>query len=319
MQESTKINAVLLAGDRRASIPLRSDNKAFLELKGEPLFIHVLKALLQARQVGRVVVVGPSERVRAALEQGGISGDVLVVEQRENMVENFKVGYVVSLGLEESVAFWSLKESAYKDTPVLVAPCDIPLLLPEEVDEFLTRSNMVEYDYSIGITSESILSRFYPSGGKPGIRMINFHIKEGLMRHNNLHVGKPLSFTHLDYIEKMYEWRYQTRLANMVRMFFSLLANGWRLAKSLRIFILMQISLFYDRNGHPRLSDRLRSWVGFTRLEEGISNALGARVQIVYTHFGGAALDADNERDLAAMEERYDEWIALQRRPWDRP
>ena len=133
------------------------------------------------------------------------------------------------------------------------------------------------------------------------------------MRHNNLHIGKPLKFEHLDYIEKMYEWRYQTCLANILRMFFSLLVNGWRLMKSLRIFILMQLSLYYDRHGHPKLSDRLRSLAGFNRVAEGIGNALGARTQIIYTHFGGAALDADNENDLATIEERYDKWMEYQR------
>ena len=142
--------------------------------------------------------------------------------------------------------------------------------------------------------------------------MIYFHIKEDLMRHNNLHVGKPLTFDHLDYIEKMYEWRYQTRFANIVRMVLSALTHGWRLAKGLRVFILMQLSLYYDRHGHPRLSDRVRSLAGINRLAEGIGNAIGARVQIVYTHFGGAALDADNEKDLSVIEERYEEWMAFQ-------
>lgn len=313
MQTARKVNAVLLAGDRRASIALRSDNKAFLELKGVPLFIHVLKALLNAQLVGKVAVVGPAGRIREACQKHGVSAGVIVVEQRENMVENFKVGYVAALGLDPSVPFWSLKGTALEETPVLVAPCDIPLLVPEEVDEFLMRSNMHEYDYSIGITSRNVLAHFHPTDDQPGIRMIYFHIKEDLMRHNNLHIGKPLKFDHLDYIEKMYEWRYQTRIANILRMLFSLLVNGGRLLKSLRVFILMQISLYYDRHGHPRLSDRLRSWVGFTRLEEGIGNAIGARVQIVYTHFGGAALDADNERDLAVIEQRYDEWMHFQR------
>ena len=47
-------------------------------------------------------------------------------------------------------------------------------------------------------------------------------------------------------------------------------------------------------------------------LEEGISNALGARTQIVYTHFGGAALDVDNDKGLAIIEDRYDDWMAHQ-------
>jgi GTP:adenosylcobinamide-phosphate guanylyltransferase len=313
MQATSKVNALLLAGDRSASVQLHDDNKAFLELRGVPLFIHVLKALLDAELVEDVVVVGPSKRIFQALEKQGISERVLVVEQRDNMIENFKMGYVCSLGLEESVSFWSLKNSGYDERPVLVAPCDIPMLLPEEVDEFLMRSNMHEYDYSIGVTSKEVMEHYHPAENHSGIRMIYFHVKEDLIRHNNLHIAKPLTFDHLDYIEKMYEWRYQTRLANMLRMFFSLLSNGWRLMKSVRIFILMQLALYYDRHGHPHLSDRLRSLVSFNRLSEGIGNALGARVQIVYTHFGGAALDADNEKDLAVIDQRYDEWMTFQR------
>ncbi|MBT8042580.1 MAG: nucleotidyltransferase family protein [Pontiella sp.] len=313
MLTTNKMNAVLLAGDRSASITVRNDNKAFLELHGVPLLIHVLRALRAAEYVGMVVIVGPATRIREILEHHGESDGVKVVEQRENMIENFKVGYVVSLGLDESVAFWDLKGSEHQHTPVLVAPSDIPLLTPAEVDEFIVCSNMHEYDYSIGITSSDVLSHYHPTEGRSGIQMIYFHVKEDLMRHNNLHIGKPLSFDHLDYIEKMYEWRYQTRWANIIRMLFSLLIHGWRLFKSLRIFILMQISLFYDRHGHPKLSDRLRSLVGFNRLAEGIGNAIGARVQIVYTHFGGAALDADNEKDLAVIEERYEEWMEHQR------
>ncbi len=313
MQTTNKMNAVLLAGDRRASIELHNDNKAFFELKGAPLFIHVLRALLEARHVGLVAVVGPADRIQSALEQHGIEDGIVVVEQRDNMIENFKAGFVASLGFDESVQFWDLKDTEHRHTPVLVAPCDIPMLIPEEVDEFLSRSNMREYDYSIGITSSQVLSHYHPQEGKSGIRMIYIHVKEDLMRHNNLHIGKALSFEHLDYIEKMYEWRYQTRLANILRMLISLMANGWRLMKSVRIFILMQLSLYYDRHGHPHLSDRLRYMVGFNRLAEGIGNALGARVQIIYTHFGGAALDADNEKDLAVIEEHYDEWMEFQR------
>jgi GTP:adenosylcobinamide-phosphate guanylyltransferase len=311
MRTTSKVNAVILAGDRRASIQVRSDNKAFLPLRGKPLFVHVLHALQKARLVGDIVVVGPRERVESELAAHGIQG-VRVVDQRDNMIENFKAGYVAALGLDDGTEFWSLKGTEYEQIPVLVSPCDIPLLVAEEVDEFVARSNMHEYDYSIGVTSEKVLSHYYPRDGKAGIQMIYFHVREDLLRHNNLHVAKPLTFAHLDYIEKMYEWRYQTRTANIIRMLFSLLFAGWRLFKGLRVFILLQISLFYDRQGHPKLSDRIRSLVCFNRLSEGIGNALGARVQVVYTHFGGAVLDADNDTDFAAIEARYDEWMEYQ-------
>ena len=72
MRTATKVNAILLAGDRRASIQLHSDNKAFFELKGVPLFIHVARALMGAELVGDVVIVGPAERIRESLNTHGI-------------------------------------------------------------------------------------------------------------------------------------------------------------------------------------------------------------------------------------------------------
>ncbi len=316
MEINLNINAILLAGDRRASIQVRDDNKAFLLLNGVPLFIHVLHALKHAKYIKNIFIVGPSDRTKTALQEHRDllvgEGEIHVVEQHENMIENFKAGYVRSLGLSDDISFWDLKGTNYEQVPVFVVPCDIPLLISNEVDEFIVRSNLHEYDYSIGITSEKVLSHYHPTHEKRGIQMIYFHVQEDLLRHNNLHIAKPLTFAHLDYIEKMYEWRYQTRIANIIRMFFSLLFSGWRLLKALRIFILMQLSLHYDRHGHPKLSDRIRSLVRFNRLAEGIGNALGARVQIVYTHFGGAALDVDNAKDLSSIEACYSEWMEHQ-------
>ena len=40
MTAGQRVSAILLAGDRRASVQVRDDNKAFLELKGVPLFIE---------------------------------------------------------------------------------------------------------------------------------------------------------------------------------------------------------------------------------------------------------------------------------------
>ena len=192
-----KVNAILLAGDRRASVQVKDDNKAFLLLKNEPLIIHILRALKQSKHVQNIIVIGPSDRLSETLEKYAdqLEGDgqIQVVEQRENMIENFKAGYVSTLGLPETVSFAELrgtKSSAgtprsrtsatklrsthcragaetppseeqlttWADTPALVVPCDIPLLTPREVDEFITQTNMHDYDYSIGITSKKVLT-----------------------------------------------------------------------------------------------------------------------------------------------------------------
>ncbi|QHI68574.1 NTP transferase domain-containing protein [Tichowtungia aerotolerans] len=316
MDGQKKVNAVVLAGDRRASIQVKNDNKAFLLLKNTPLLIHILRAFKQARFVHDITVIGPAERIREIIGQYADTlegpGKIRVIEQRQNMIENFKAAYVDSLGLPQSTAFETLSGSEHADTPVLASPCDIPLLTSWEIDEFLMQSNMHDYDYSIGITSEKVLRYYHPSGNKPGIRMIYFHVREDLMRQNNLHLARPLKLKHLDYIEKMYEWRYQTHLLNVLRMMSALLLFSWRFLAAIKVFTFLQISLYYDRHGHPRLADRLRMHAPLHALPEGIGRIIGARTQVVYTHLGGAALDVDHDENLEAMEAMYDDWMEHQ-------
>ncbi|MBC8205614.1 MAG: nucleotidyltransferase family protein [Kiritimatiellales bacterium] len=316
MDRLKKVNAVLLAGDRRASVQVKDDNKAFLLLKDEPLLIHILRALKQSKHIQDVIVIGPKDRLSEVLQNHADrlagEGEIHVIEQRENMIENFKAAYVCSLGLPETVAFAELRGTQHDETPVMVVPCDIPLLTSWEVDEFISQSNMHDYDYSIGITSEKVLSYYHPNGDKPGIQMIYFHMREDLMRQNNLHLAKPLKFGHLDYIEKMYEWRYQTHLLNVLRMMFSLLLVSWRFVAALKVFTFLQLSLYYDRHGHPHLADRLRMHAPLSSLSLGVGRIIGARTQITYTHLGGAALDVDHDENLDAMDAMYDDWMAHQ-------
>lgn len=316
MDELKKVNAILLAGDRRASVQVRDDNKAFLLLKDEPLLIHILRALKQSRFVQDIAVVGPSDRINETLdrhaEQLTGHGEIHVVEQRDNMINNFKAGYVSTLSLPLNTPFSDLRRTEYSDIPVLTVPCDIPLLTPWEIDEFISQSNMHDYDYSIGITSEKVLSYYHPTEKIPGIQMIYFHLREDLWRQNNLHLAKPLKFNHLDYVEKMYEWRYQTHLFNVLRMMFALLLVSWRFMTALRVFVLLQLSLYYDRHGHPNLSKSIRMHAPLETFQRGVGNILGARTQLTYTHLGGAALDVDHDENLDAMETMYDEWMAHQ-------
>ena len=372
MEGLKKVNAILLAGDRRASVQVHDDNKAFLPLRGDPLLIHILRALKQSRFVQDILVIGPSDRLSEMLKNHAAQlmgdGKILVIEQRDNMIDNFKVAYVAALGLPETVSFAELREpnhkktsagsprsrisatkrrsthcragaetppfhcragaktppskeqlAAWADTPALVVPCDIPLLTPWEVDEFITQSNMHDYDYSIGITSEKVLSYYHPTKEKPGIQMIYFHLREDLWRQNNLHLAKPLRFAHLDYVEKMYEWRYQTHGFNVLRMMFALLQVSWRFMTALRVFVLLQLSLYYDRHGHPNLSKSIRMHAPLETFQRGVSNILGARTQLTYTHLGGAALDIDHAENLDAMDAMYDEWMAHQHSLRNRP
>ena len=48
---AVSVQAVLLAGDRGASRVVRGRSKAFLEVAGKPMLVHVLEALLHTPEV----------------------------------------------------------------------------------------------------------------------------------------------------------------------------------------------------------------------------------------------------------------------------
>ena len=315
------MSAIILAGDRRGSKLVRHENKAFLGFRGEPLFLHVLKALLSAKRVGRIVIIGPAKRIKDVLSKFGFGGQKLlsVIEQRENLLENTKAGFVASLGKGYSKKiFEDLRRSEHRDTAALFVPCDVPLITPWEIDDFIARTDSEHHEYTIGMTGEAAMEYYYPAEGKPGIRMVYYHLREGLLRHNNLHIGKPLKVDRLSYVESMYEARYQTKFFNMIKIYSTLVFNGRRVMSSLRCFGGLQMALTLYGMGAGWWYEHLRRGNSLRATMKCIGAIMGMKMQAVITEYGGATLDVDNARDLEIAEQMYDEWMAHQKEIYDR-
>ena len=70
------------------------------------------------------------------------------------------------------------------------------------------------------------MAAFYPKGpGDPGIRMAYFNVAEGRFRQSNLHLVKPARIVNRQYVEELYEHRYQKEFGNIVRL-------AWRRPKA---------------------------------------------------------------------------------------
>ena len=309
------VPAVILAGDRKASKLIEHENKAFLVFRGEPLFIHVLRALRRTESVGKVVVVGPGERLARSIAASDIqdADDVGVVEQGSDLLDNAKLGFVRTLPEEVwERSFGELRNSVHRDRCALFLSCDIPLITPYEIDEFVRSSDMERFDYSLGLTPERALTHYYPTVSTPGIRMVYYHLREGRCRHNNLHLGKPLRATRLWYIERMYELRYQTQWYNMAWTFLLLVSTGKMLFPTLRHYLRLQKARsLYDR-GRPRRYERVRARASLDDVIACMQTVLGFRMQATFTHYGGATLDVDNADHLAIAEKMADAWASHQ-------
>ena len=66
-----RFEAILVAGDRGASRAVRGISKAFVEIAGKPMVVHVLEALLHTPEVSEVYLVGNPARLSATVAAYG--------------------------------------------------------------------------------------------------------------------------------------------------------------------------------------------------------------------------------------------------------
>jgi len=304
-----RIQAILLAGDRGASKALRGASKAFVEIAGKPMVVHVLEALLRTPEISEVYAIGDSLRLEKAFAEHGCLGlaaarscAVHLVPQAHTLYENVWRAFLRSLPPGEPDV----------DHAVLVVPADIPLVVPGELSDFLTKAEKADADYVIGLTQDEALRRFAPHGDQPGIEMAYFNLREGRFRQNNLHCVRPLQMLNRHYIQDIYETRYQKEWGNMLRLIGRVVRREFRNLWVLGFYLVMHVAGVLQRRGYRRLSDAVRRFASLATVERGMSALLKTRVLCVTTGHGGAALDIDNADDLDVASRTFDRWKRMQ-------
>lgn len=307
-----RVQAILVAGDRGASRAIRGLSKAFVEIAGKPMVVHVLESLLHTPQVSEVYLVGNPLRLERVISEYGCLAlaaargcPIHVVPQRDTLYAN--VWHTFLRTLRPGVP----ADDAHG---VLVVPADIPLVMPEELSMFAERALACGGDYVVGLTPESSLAAFAPSAGSPGVEMAYFNVREGRFRQNNLHFARALRMGNRSYIEDMYENRYQKEIASQFALAWRVLRKEWRNLWVLGCYFMIHLAGVLHRRGRTRASDRVRSWVPLSMIERAASALLRTRFMAVTTELGGAAIDVDNEADLEVVEKMLERWKMLQAR-----
>lgn len=305
------VQAVLLAGDRGASRAVQGRSKAFVSVGGKPMLVHVLEAVLHTAEVREVFVVGDAIRLEKTIAEFGcqklasaLGKPVHIVPQWNTLFENVWKTFLRTLpgGKQDD------------DHGILVVPSDIPLVIPEEIGEFVRQACALDADYVVGLTPHDALLRYASDVEQEGVEMASFNLAEGRYRQNNLHWVKPLRMGNRQYIQDMYENRYQKELSSMIGLAWRVLRKEFRNLWVLWLYALMHVGGILDRRGHQRAADRVRSWVSISSVERGVGALLRTRMRTVVTALGGAALDVDNEHDLVIVDKNLDRWKALQTR-----
>ena len=305
-------DAILLAGDRRGAKNVFGKNKSLLEVKGIPSFIRVLSALQKVESIGEIRIVGPEEEIKSLLEKhsGFWQGEktVIVVPQKESIVDNVWTTFLEMLpnykkGEEPPP---DLKEKA-----LLVAAGDCPLIIPDEINEFIANSDLSRFDYYVGVVSDKTLSHYMPRGRKSEIRMALLPMKELSSRVNNLHLLKPFKIENMYRLQEMYELRYQRKIGNIGKLFLKIFRlKGFK--RGAFFYLLIQSALFFRSIGLVSLYKFVSSYLTLKRYESIIGSVLSTKISIAETTYGGAAMDIDNENDYRVINKKFDEWMSYQ-------
>lgn len=312
-----QVPAVIAAGDRRAAKAVRGESKPYLSIAGASLVERAVRVLQAVPEVSEVIVVGDAPRLEKTFGAAGLEAELTkpltILPQFNNVYENAWESYRRLLpGAGPSGR--DPESDADADQFVLYLSADLPFATPQEISAFIHQSLATGADYGLGLVTEESMADFYPQGGKPGIRMAYFNLRQGRLRQSNLHLVRPARLGRRHRIEEMYEHRHQRELGQILKLGWRILTGEGGGATVLVFYGLMHFAGVLDRRGQRRLADWLRAMIDLGRVERACGRLLDTQFRFVITEAGGCAVDIDLDEDYETACARFEDWWPAQRR-----
>ena len=136
--------------------------------------------------------------------------------------------------------------------------------------------------------------------------MAYLHMREKNYRINNLHMVRPAKVEHRIHINKMYEYRYQKQILNMILLVVYLLR--FQKLKNFKLLLGLQFSLLSAKLDLPWFTAIFKRWVPRKELEKAISNILNTRFTSQEMVLPGATLDVDNDESYETLKSEFERW-----------
>jgi len=304
------LDAVVLAGTHQNTKRLIAGrNKAFLKVGDQVLIQYVVNALLDAKNIDQIFVVGPAEELLGEL--AGIPSRVRVIAQRGKMLTNCWAGIEAAEDRHRNDPTLPVK-----DRPLLIISCDLPLVTGRAVDDFITRCARMDREFEapgaamlVGCADEPGVTPFYPDEDHVGIKRPFVELAAGRLRLANIYVGRPRNLSHQEILQTGFTYRKAKDWRNVVALIYNFFRrpHGWH---SAWLTMRVQLTLMLSKK-KGRFYRRLKAGNTEARVEKCFSEVLGGPVKIVVTPFGGLSLDVDDEEDFRVLDARYHDWIAI--------
>ena len=162
------INALILAGEDNVdrSEDFGTDLKSLADIAGEPMIKYVIDTLKGCEMVDEIAVVCPYDRLHMYLKTM-----IEHVIDSEDLIMNNIMNGVHCLGFEK---------------PILVTTCDIPLITPEAINDFVTRAMKTGADFCYPVIEKSVMEEKFP-----GVERTYVQLREGTFTGGNIFFVNP--------------------------------------------------------------------------------------------------------------------------------
>lgn len=245
-------DAVIVAGGALKTTepdePAEPHGKAFLKLGGREMIEYIIDALAGVERVRRIVVVAPTEaagepwanRVDAVLPVAGNAID--------NMVASFKHLQGTPQGMSDQV---------------LLMTCDIPLITPAAINDFLDQAANLQADIMYPVMSRETMESAYPE-----TKRTYGKLRDGTFTGGNLILANPVAV-----------------LANL-----ALIDEAFELRKS-----IPKLMRFL---GPKFITKLLLHTLSVTEIENRVSDMINARARTIISTYPEMGIDVDKSADV---------------------
>lgn len=237
------MNALILAG-KQADGPLKEVgvSKAVIKINGKEMISYVIEALKALDFVGKIAVVGDAQALAFLKNKVDI-----IVEQGDSMAENIVRG----------------AEVFPEDEELLVLTCDIPMITPEAIKDFVEKARASRADFSYPIVRKEDNDARYP-----GVHRTYVRIRDGTFTGGNIVLIKAGTVK---------------KAMDRAKDFLTYRKKPWMLAKILGVSFVVKLLL---------------GMLTIKELENRVSDLFGIKARAVISAYPEIGTDVDKKSDL---------------------
>jgi hypothetical protein len=195
---------------------------------------------------------------------------------------------------------------------IFLTGCDLPLLVPEAITDFVSCCERYKDDFFFSVATENVLKPYYRGvHGSPGIKRPYVWLREAKIRAANLILVKPNRIGNKELIQESFGIRKMTEWRNMLAMIWKLLRlkHGYQ---TTRLALALCVISIFRRWGLVRAAEWMRNRTRWEELELSFCRIFKTRFKLIDIPYGGVSLDVDCLEDYDKITKNITYWKDIQ-------